>query len=144
VRRGLALLLLFATLALAGGAAAAWQSGIYVGKLRNPGYGTRGQTPIRLSVTKTQVRVLSAQLSLRCSAKGRMPVKIGPLKPMRIRVRPDTGGAQFSMNQTMGPTHVTIVGGITPGKPLQGLLDATRDTPTGACEDSALFTATPR
>jgi hypothetical protein len=143
VRRGLALLLPL-TLALAGGAAAAWQLAIYVGKLRNPGYGTRGQTPIRLSVTSTQVRVLSALLSLRCSAKGRVPARIGPLRPMRIRVRPDTGGAQFSMNQTIGTTRVTIVGGITPGRPLQGILDATRNTATGSCEDSAIFTAAPR
>jgi hypothetical protein len=144
VRLGLALLLVFAALAFAGGAAAAWQSGIYVGKLRNPGYGTRGQTQIRLSVTKTQVRVLSAQLSFRCSVKGRVPVKIGPLKPAKIRIRPDTGGAQFSVNQAIGAIHVSIVGGITPGRPLQGLLDASRDTPSGSCEDAALFTASPR
>jgi hypothetical protein len=143
MRRGVALLLLLVTLAFAGGAAAAWQSGIYVGKLRNPGYGTRGQTQIRLSVTKTQVRVLSAQLSLRCSVKGRTPVKVGPLKPMKIRIRPDTGGAQFAMNQTIGAIHVSVVGGITPGRPLQGVLDASRDTAAGSCEDSALFTAKP-
>jgi len=144
VRRRLALLVLLSTLALAGAAAASWESGVYVGTLRNPGYGTRGKTSIRLLVTTTQVRVLSAQLSWRCSAKGRTPARIGPLRPMRIRVRPDTGGAQFSLNQTVGTTHVTIAGGITPGKPMQGLLDATRDTASGTCEDSALFTATAR
>ena len=117
-----------------------------MGKLRSPGFGTRGQTPIRLQVSKTQFRVLSAQLSFRCpNAKGRVPVKIGPLKPVKIRVRPDTGGAQFSVNQTVGTMHLTIAGGITPGKPLQGILDATRDLPSGdICEDSALFTARPR
>jgi hypothetical protein len=71
-------------------------------------------------------------------------VKVGPLKPARIRVRPDTGGAQFALNQTVGSTHLTVVGGITPGKPLQGVLDASRDSPGGVCEDSALFTARPR
>ena len=146
MRRGVALLLLLVTLVFAGAAAAAWPTGIYVGKLRSPGFGTRGQTPIRLQVSKTQLRVLSAQLSFRCpNAKARLPVKIGPLKPVKIRVRPDTGGAQFSLNQTVGTTHVTIAGGITPGKPLQGILDATRDLPSGdICEDSALFTAKPR
>lgn len=133
------------TLAFAGTAVAAWQTGVYAGKLRSPGYGSRGQTPIRLLVSKTQVRVLSAELSLNCGAKKRVPAKIGPLKPMKIRVRPDTGGAQFSLNQRVGATHVTIAGGITPGKPLQGLLDATRYLPTDAiCTDSALFTAKPR
>jgi hypothetical protein len=131
--------------ALAGTAAAAWQSGVYTGTLRNPGYGNRGTTPIRLSVSRTQVRVLGAYLSFRCpSAKKRVTVKIGPLKPARIRVRTDTGGAQFSLSETLGSTHVTVAGGIAPGKPLQGLLDASRDTPAGVCEDSALFTAKPR
>ena len=146
MRRGVALLLLFATLAFAAAAAADWPTGIYAGKLRSPGFGTRGQTPIRLQVSKTQFRVLSVQLSFRCpNAKGRVPVKIGPLKPVKIRVRPDTGGAQFSLDQKVGTTRITIAGGITPGKPLQGILDATRDLPSGdICEDAALFTARPR
>jgi hypothetical protein len=62
---------------------------------------------------------------------------------MKIRIRPDTGGAQFAMNQTIGAIHVSVVGGITPGRPLQGVLDASRDTAAGSCEDSALFTAKP-
>lgn len=100
-----------AACAFAGTAAAAWRSGIYTGTLRNPGYGTRGSTPIRLLVTKTNVRVVSASLSFRCpSAKKRVTAKIGPVKP----------------------------------KPLQGVLDASRDTPAGVCEDSALLTAKPR
>jgi hypothetical protein len=146
MRRGVALLALFTTLAFAGAAAASWPTGVYTGKLRSPGFGTRGQSPIRLQVSKTQFRVLSAQLSFRCpDAKGRVAVKVGPLKAVKIRVRPDTGGAQFSLNQKIGTMHVTIAGGITPGKPLQGILDATRDLPGGnLCEDSALFTARPR
>jgi hypothetical protein len=128
----------------AGSAAAAWPTGIYTGTLRNPGYGTRRSTQIKLFVTKTQLRVLGARLSFRCpDAKARMPVKIGPLKPVRIRVRPDTGGAQLALNQKVGSIRVTIAGGITPGRPLQGLLDASRETPSGFCEDSALFTARP-
>jgi hypothetical protein len=136
---------LLVVLAFAGTAAAAWPTGIYEGKLRNPGYGTRGQTPARLFVTKTQVRVLGAQLSFRCpDGKNRVPVKVGPLKPAKIRVRPDTGGAIFTLNQKFGSIRVTIAGGITPGRPLQGVLDASRDTPGGVCEDSALLTAKPR
>jgi len=134
------------TCVFVGTAAAAWSTGIYTGALRNPGYGTRGTTSIRLFVTTTQIRVLSAQLSYRCpNAKARIPVKIGPLKAQRIRVRPDTGGATFGFNQKVGPIRVTVAGGITPGRPLQGLLDATRDLPGGdVCVDSALFTAKPR
>jgi hypothetical protein len=145
VRRGAALLLLFVTLAFVGEAAAAWQTGTYVGQLRSPGYGKRPPTPITLSVTKTQIRVLSAKLSWNCpGAKNRVAVTIGPLKPVKIRVRPDTGGAQFTINQKVAEARITIVGGITPGKPLQGLLDATREIPLGICTDSALFTAKPR
>ena len=146
MRRGVALLVLFVVLAFAGGAAAAWQTGAYVGKLRSPGYGSRGTTSITLLVTKTQVRVLSAVLSLRCpNAKNRVTARIGPLKPARIRVRPDTGGMQFALNQKVGSTQVTIAGGMPPGKPLQGLLDVTRDLQSGdICTDTALFTAKPR
>jgi hypothetical protein len=145
MRRGVWFVVLFVVLAFAGTAAAAWPTGLYQGKLRNPGYGTRGQTPIKLFVTKTQVRVLSAQLSFRCpDVKNRVPVKVGPLKPARIKVRPDTGGAIFSLDQKVGSIRVTVAGGITPGKPLQAVLDASRDTPSGVCEDSALLTAKPR
>ena len=145
MRWGQAVLVVFCSLVLAGVAAAAWQSGIYKGTLRNPGYGTRGQTPVTLFVTRTQVRLLSAQLSFRCpGVKDRVPAKIGPLKPAKIRVRPDTGGALFTANQKVGPIRVTVAGGITPGKPLQAVLDASRDTPNGICEDSALLTASPR
>jgi hypothetical protein len=144
MRWGQALAVAVVSLVLAGVAAAAWPTGIYTGTLRSPGFGTRGQTPIRLQVTKTQFRVLTAYLSFRCpDRKGRVPVRIGPLKPVRIHVRPDTGGAQFAVDQKVGTVRVTIAGGITPGKPLQGLLDASRDTPGGVCEDSALFTAKP-
>jgi hypothetical protein len=144
MRWGQALAVAAVSLVLAGVAAAAWSTGIYTGTLRSPGFGTRGPTPIRLQVTKTQFRVLTASLSFRCpDRKGRVPVKIGPLKPVRIHVRPDTGGAQFAVDQKVGNVRVTIAGGITPGKPLQGLLDASRDTPGGVCEESALFTAKP-
>jgi hypothetical protein len=145
MRWGQAVLVVLVSLVLAGVADAAWQAGIYKGTLRNAGYGTRGQTPATLFVTRTQVRLLSARLSFRCpDVKNRVPVKIGPLKPARIRVRPDTGGAIFLLNQKVGAIRVTIAGGITPGKPLQAVLDAGRDTPTGVCEDSALLTAKPR
>jgi hypothetical protein len=145
MRWGQAVLVVLCSLVLAGVAAAAWQPGIYTGTLRNPGYGSRGQTPARLFLTRTQVRLLSAQLSFRCpGVKSRVPVKIGPLKPATIRVRPDTGGALFSLNQKVGSIRVTVAGGITPGKPLQAVLDASRDTPNGICEDAALLTAKPR
>ena len=145
MRRGVALVPLLLALVVAGTATASWQTGTYTGKLRSPGFGTRGATAIRLLVTKTHVRVLSAKLSLRCpDAKSRKAATVGPLKAVKIHVRPDTGGAQFTVNQAVGTTRVTIAGGITPGKPLQGLLDVTRDTPGGICTDTALFTAAPR
>jgi hypothetical protein len=145
MRWGRAVLVVLVSLELAGVAAAAWQSGIYEGTLRNAGYGTRGQTPVKLFVTRTHVRVLGAQLSFRCpGAKNRVPVKIGPLKPAKIRVRPDTGGAMFTVDQKVGSIRVTVAGGITPGRPLQAVLDASRDTASGVCEDSALLTARAR
>jgi hypothetical protein len=145
MRWGQAVLVVLCSLVLAGAAAAAWQPGIYKGTLRNPGYGTRGQTPAKLFVTRTQVRLLSAQLSFRCpGVKNRVPLKVGPLKPAKMRVRPGTGGALFAVNQKVGSVRITVAGGITPGKPLQAVLDASRDTPNGICEDSALLTAKPR
>jgi hypothetical protein len=65
-------------------------------------------------------------------------------KPAKMRVRPGTGGALFAVNQKVGSVRITVAGGITPGKPLQAVLDASRDTPNGICEDSALLTAKPR
>ena len=104
MRRGVALLLLFVTVALAGAAAASWPTGIYVGKLRSPGYGTRGQTPIRLQVSRRSF-ACSARSCPSVSQCEEPPVKIGPLKAVKIGVRPDTGGAQFWLDQTVRLTR---------------------------------------